>query len=310
MAPNPEVRMNFTDAFRFLPCLLLALSAHAGTGGSLVGNGAGLAELEIAYAYSVGIPETISYCLNTGACELNDDEESSLRKIQEILERYPDANYKIHFLSEKELPGFFDTGVGEHHRIAKTDSKGHSVIFINRDALYDAEGRATVDMPLAASILVHELGHQIGIGDHTWLDALGSKVRAFLSRTKSQVVHPGENLAMTLYSSRIVSALGFFVENETSSLDLSSRVTAALVCPRNTKPTGTLIQNPHWEWRKSEPWSPREFVAFVRYHCADAVGGLSSHLLEISIAVAPQAASGKAPLSYENVHVTILRARI
>jgi hypothetical protein len=145
--------------------LLLSMNAQAETkpnnGGNLVGNGAGLAKMELHYAYQ-RLPEAIDRCLEFAACSLNATEARLLSGIQTILREFPDPSDKIHVLSERDLPGFFSTGDNEHHRIAKTDRRTRSIIFVNRDALYNAQGRPVIDLPRAISVLVHELGHQAG----------------------------------------------------------------------------------------------------------------------------------------------------
>src|SRR5690606_17114972 len=92
--------------------LCLAPQAMAASGGSLVGNGAGLAEIEITYTYAVRLPEAISDCLTYRNCGLDAREESVLNEIVGIINTQPDPERKLSFLSETEAPGFFSTGEG------------------------------------------------------------------------------------------------------------------------------------------------------------------------------------------------------
>ncbi len=286
-----------------LICFLSLLPQAFAGGGSLVGNGAGLAELEITYAY-IRLPEMIRSCFENKDCNLNGGEEEVLRRELAVLKAYPNPVLKVQFVSETEKPGFFDTGVNEFHRIAKTEMRDNSVIFINRDALY-RNGKAVVDMPTGVSILIHELGHQVGIPDHTWLDTLGGKIRATLEKTKLKVDHPQTAITMDIYNG--IHSFGFFVYNPESSVDLTSRAESAIACPKNTKLSEAAILNPHWD--SAPTWSIYQFSAFVRYACHSPRGEMEKLLVEISFYIPADAAEGKVPMTQESISFTVLQVR-
>jgi hypothetical protein len=284
-----------------------ALEAHASnSGGSLVGNGAGLAELEITYAYT-RLPESIRRCFSDDACDakLSDRERDILKQIRVQVLSQNDAEQKIHYVSEKELPGFFTTGEGEFHRIAKTDTRTYSIIFINTDAIY-GNGKALVDAPLATSLLIHELGHQLGVADHTWLNILGSKVRAAIENTKTTVEYPrNNNLTMTVYSG--ANSIRLFLNNALSSVDLTNRVEAALVCPEETSLVKAFVINPHWNL--AQHTIPYQFNAFVRYQCVSSTGLFYSLLVDVTFNIPMLAAESKEKLAAQKIGFLFLKSK-
>jgi hypothetical protein len=91
--------MKFSIKLAMIWTVCLAPAAFAAnTGGSLVGNGAGLAELEITYAYTVRLPSAITYCLNLPSeCNLDVRDEHALRLISDILSAQPNPEHKLHY---------------------------------------------------------------------------------------------------------------------------------------------------------------------------------------------------------------------
>src|SRR5690348_15162867 len=109
--------------------LVVAFSCVPAFGGILVGNGAGIVEQNIVYAYD-SLPQAIQSCLNLReACDGNPDDIQTLLKIQAIAERNPPTSDRVRFASEKARPGFFDTEVGQAFRLAKTGLSPEAPIF-------------------------------------------------------------------------------------------------------------------------------------------------------------------------------------
>lgn len=150
------------------------------SGGTVVGNGAGIVESNFQLAYTA-LSNLISLCIENPYCGINSDDNAIFRKIQVIAIENQKKADRLIFLSEREHPGFFNTGSSEHHRIAKTSLESPGPIYINTDMLYDSFGRAVLDFRGAIRILVHELGHQAGNPDHAKLDILGSSIEHFAS---------------------------------------------------------------------------------------------------------------------------------
>lgn len=173
----------------FIQLLLILPFAAWGRGGSVIGNGAGLAENNFQYAYQ-SLPRFIENCLKSALCQVNSVERSLLAKISSAAQINLRRDDRLIFISEKEQPDFFTTGVSEENRIAKTELQIDTPIYINLDLLYTQSGSINLDIPTMQSILVHELGHQVGVTSHTKLDILGSKIKKFILENWQVVTLP------------------------------------------------------------------------------------------------------------------------
>ncbi len=165
----------------FLLASFLSLAVLARGGGSVVGNGAGLVENNFQYAYST-LGTLVRNCLQAQDCGMTEKESRILQSMQMVLSVNSSRSDRLVFVSEKENPGFFETGPGQRHRVAKTGLTAQTQIFINVDALYADNGKPLLDLPTIISILAHEVGHQAGEENHAILDILGSKLRQSLER--------------------------------------------------------------------------------------------------------------------------------
>lgn len=170
---------------------LIAASMNALAGGSLIGNGAGLVENNFQYVYS-SLPTVYSNCLSNNSCGLSESEMVLVQKILNVIELNKDNSKRLQFVQESDVHGFFTTGVGEKHRIAKTGLTAEDPIYINVNQLYDSNGRAALDFGTIVSILTHELGHQAGETDHARLDILGTKFKkVFTQKITNHVTNFG-----------------------------------------------------------------------------------------------------------------------
>lgn len=155
------------------------LSVTGSAGGSLVGNGAGIVEHNIIYVYN-SLPKTIDACLNLPtACMVSDDGRELLKSVRNLIIQHPASTERILFQSEQSSPGFFETGLGQAHRLAKTGNSPTDPIYWNLDLLYNVDGTPALDIPTISAIWIHEIGHQLKIQNHQYLDQIASSVRFF-----------------------------------------------------------------------------------------------------------------------------------
>lgn len=247
-----------------LACGASAFARSGGEGGGLVGNGAGLAEAEVVYAYE-RLASSIDYCLNMGQCALLPDERVLLMRIREHVATLPPAYDKLAFYSEKQLPGFFNTE-GDSDRVAKTElGRVNGLIYFNTDALYE-RGMVRVDLPVATSILVHELGHQIGEASHAKLDTLGGRVRFGLERRIDSKTHPEADFTYrVLLGSNATQPSNVFLRMGQKSFDLTKAILAALQCPAGALPMSMQLENTHWILE--EPADAARFGGYLRIYC-------------------------------------------
>lgn len=159
-------------------------------GGDIIGNGGGLGEQNFIYALSqvAGfIRETLAAGLVQGP------DAAALARIAWHAQTQGERAGELIFISGKAVPGLFDSPMDPEVRMAKTALSPEAPILINLDMIYQrAYGKLEI-MPFTVMVasLVHELGHQIGIQDHSYLDYLGARVRRLLEREQNRV---GRNL--------------------------------------------------------------------------------------------------------------------
>jgi hypothetical protein len=239
--------------FGLVTTLLIGLhsaSFAAVGGGGEVGNGGGIAEKNITFAY-INLSSYIDICLASASCQLSAQELPVLQAIRGGLsDEYLDQN-QIIFSSETAQPGFFflDGAI----RVARTGSTVGSAIYYNRDLLYPVGPSGNItpfSVADAVGSLVHEMGHHHGIADHTFLDLLGSKVEKLMLGqihsidSNSQIRFSVETID---FSGASVSQLIVF-DSETVT-DLTGRLKTALrgVCPDTAPMSAANIANLHWK---------------------------------------------------------------
>lgn len=228
----------------------MEFSTSALGGGSLIGNGAGITEQNIIYAYNA-LPTAIENCLNPpDICGLSTADAQVLTNIRAIAIQNAPTPDRVRYASETASPGFFDTEVGQAYRLAKTGLTPSAQIYWNTDQLYTTEGKPALDIPAISAIWVHELGHQTGILDHEYLDLLGSKVRLLLEKNLNRLAYQGQNLNANLEIVDNVGADGtadLYLMDGFHSFNLDPFVTQAARCSGADETVlGWSLENEHW----------------------------------------------------------------
>lgn len=277
-----------------LSALLFCFSLSAGN----EKGGAGIAENNLLFAYW-NLENYITLCQASAGCQLTEGESKTLGQIKANLAEERKTKDPLVFKSEGKEPGFFL--IEGLVRIAKTGYRVGDVIHVNTDLLYPpvtvnmvgvpAYGRP-FDLPNAVSLLVHELGHHLGIKDHASLDLLGSKVQTIM-RTTTQEVDGGpeeRHLIATAINFGGVSFADLIVRDERHLHSLTAQLREGLKCPEGKGPLGGFwIWNLHWgRYRFS---GPNHFIrplrARAQLYCGTAPHGESSSTefeLELSAA--------------------------
>jgi len=248
----------------------LLFSIFVLAGGSLVGNGSGVSEQNIIFAYSALI-DSIDQCISGPNCGLTDLELTQLQKIRAVRLANASRSNVIQFVSESQSPEFFELSVIEQHRIAKTGLTSDSPIYFNSDVLYLSDGVAEIDFPLATAILIHEVGHQAGNPDHAFLDGIGAKIRYAL--TSKQVTYnlsvdsDRNSIQIFNYGSLTIRSQAFLTTSK-AKVSLGHRIGGALNCSSpDARIAGFEVWNGHWE---SAGQSGYRFTAWVRFSCLSA----------------------------------------
>lgn len=154
-------------------------------GGDIIGNGGGIAEIRLHQIFE-RLPRLLRGCLTLTQCELATSERAKLAAIVQVAKDNRDLPYRLIFVSGKEYPLFFSSPDLKVIRTAKTGFTSRLPIFVNRDHLY-RHGVPSLETDEMLSLLVHELGHQVGIREHNKLDQLGGRVSQFVMNGSSHI---------------------------------------------------------------------------------------------------------------------------
>ena len=131
----------------------------------------------------------IPSCLESTECDLKPDErevlEQELRDLKQNL-----ALSKIQFVHGSERPDLFRSPETPAHRLSVTGDHIGTPIYFDIDALAHLAGSAAgFDVSQAVGILVHELGHHLGLHDTETrlLDRVGSRLRLFTASNQAHL---------------------------------------------------------------------------------------------------------------------------
>lgn len=225
---------NFSDS---------ALAAFSGA--DIVGNGGGYIEQNFKYVYQ-GLDRTISQCLSVPFCAGTKEDQEILRAIRDIILEHRDDKNRVVFLKDTDFDHFFNTELDPGERIAKTGFSPEFPIFINLSLV--EEMKIGKDLSLILGILAHEIGHQVGISSHAYLDSLASKLRSVFYENTLTIEMDQVSLPMKFM---VFKARQNFAHDETllsaeGQLVRMPRLALQYLCARKADLIGTTISNPHW----------------------------------------------------------------
>lgn len=238
-------------AVTILLCLFILQSVIAKEtgGGVIVGNGAGVVEANFQHAYQVLDQLIPAYNENS---EVNSESEKILlQKIHRIIQDNLHNRDRFRFLSESMHPGFFDTGLSELSRIAKTGDRPGDVIYINSDLLYK-DKKPALTFKQIVSLVFHEVGHQTGELNHQLLDSIGADIASYLDvQTHHYQYKEKENHAIfsiTNFSTQQNKMPILFLNWKNEKVhNLSSAVWAGFDCPPKQTVSAEL-SNGHFQF--------------------------------------------------------------
>jgi hypothetical protein len=258
MKSNLQLRFKHMTSKILLQAVMTVVAAGAvilqnakAEAGVLFLNGDGIVEQNIFFAYN-SVPKAIENCIAVSeACGLSVSDIVVLQKIKAVAEAYKATPERIIFTSDSVRPGFFETGLGQAHRVAATTNSPGAAIYFNSAQFYSSDGTPALDLPLLVSILVHELGHQTGVADHAYLDFLGGRLRGMLSAGSLSLPYPYglQNLkiiGINYINAGLPSDI-YFVDSLRSS-SMTSILGKVARCPLATdRLIGWNLQNAHWD---------------------------------------------------------------
>lgn len=144
------------------------------SGADIVGNGGGIAEQNMSFVYR-NLDKTVSYCINLPNCGEGADKVAVLKLIRNTILEKRDAPSRLVFLTSDHFNGLLSQTADYDERVAKTGFSADFPIFFNLAEIQ--ENQLSSDLSAMVGILVHEVGHQVGVASHSFLDELAAEVR-------------------------------------------------------------------------------------------------------------------------------------
>jgi len=220
-------------------------------GGDVVGNGGGSLE-HFAYYFFYGLPELIESSLAQTVIFFDRKERLLLNGIRYAMSEMTKEG-KLVFAKGSEYESFFySPELDRAPRMAKTGFSIDYPIYINVDQAY---AMANTNPRYWIALLIHELGHQIGFADHTYLDQLGNKVLSattFDTDTISVSIPGNKEIKLTVqnYSHRRgISDLYLTLDNRIMSVQQWKSTTRLKNICKGMSFHDAKIENLHWESR-------------------------------------------------------------
>ncbi|OUR98465.1 hypothetical protein A9Q84_03380 [Halobacteriovorax marinus] len=241
--------------------------------GDIVGNGGGLLEQNFMLAYH-SLQASIENCLTNVDCFTSRDQKMVLKEINQLIIKKIDQTNPIIFLKNKDANGFFLDEFDMTERMAKTGYSEKHPIFINLDIAKEIKN----DIPSMLGILIHELGHQIGIANHSFLDSLGAKVRRIWSSnwTVSDIKIGPLKLSTRLFSNKsnfINAKLSYEFDGQIKSIN--SQIFDSISCPTGEQLYGFYLTNGHWQrLQESGRRTMAKMTFWLDVYCQNLYGDL------------------------------------
>jgi hypothetical protein len=246
-----------------------------------VGQGAGISENNIAFAYTY-LESYLRLCQAMTDCLQTDDQKKVLAEILDGMKQERALNpNQIGFKSQAKDGIFLIDG---KVRIAMTYADSGAPIYFNLDQLYTKDGNGDVQglsIQTAVALLVHEYGHHHGITDHDWLDILGQRVgHAMSPRVYSGILNPdranvgyssvyfdGESQAM--YTQTVVT-------DGPNMYDLTPSIKARFKCPNYNNTPAVLTGLGLFGFTFTYPYNPKpSLVAYAKPYCRVIKNGVA-----------------------------------
>lgn len=190
--------------------LLTVLPAISWARGGETQNGAGAAEQNFAYALTLLKP-LYQQCLATESCLRMPAQKAILQTIYENMDEDLKNGSPLRFIPGDPKKFKIDGQI----RIAYTDIKVGSLIFINQDLIYSQKNGKVIPYTVseAIAVLTHEFGHHVPVlGNHEFLDSVGANVRAFFEQERQIITR--EKFLDNLSSDTIISLSALHSVNE------------------------------------------------------------------------------------------------
>lgn len=239
---SPEQKAELNQKFQ-----KISLSALKASGGAdIVGNGGGAVEQAGIYIYR-SLDRYITHCLNSKSCVNESEKREILKQIRDVILENRDLKDRIVFLSGNDFRNYMQDVLDPEVRVAKTGFSPEFPIFINVEEAYSYPKESLYASFVA--LFVHEIGHQVGVASHSYLDELATHVRAVMELNTSELTYEILNgeFTFTLFSnSGSYDFPQYILAHNNIKVEAPSLI-ENYKCPNGDKLVGASLENPHWE---------------------------------------------------------------
>lgn len=234
---------------RFQKISLAALKASGGA--DIVGNGGGAVEQAGIYIYR-SLDRYITQCLNSKNCVTTEEGRAILKQIRDVILDNRDEKARVVFLTGNDFNKYMQDDLDPETRVAKTGFSPEFPIFINVEEAYTYPKESLYSSFVA--LFVHEIGHQVGVASHSYLDELAAHVRDVMEANTSELTYEVLNGAFTftLFSSNgNYEFPQYILTHNKTKIEVPSLV-ENYKCSNGDKLVGASLDNPHWEKGRTE----------------------------------------------------------
>ena len=207
----------------------------------------------------------------------NECKNSEIRPVAEkLLQQMPAAPARLRFVSEKQNPNLFRSDTNEEHRIAVTEAKPGSDIYINTDLM------DRLDHSRWIGLLVHEAVHHLGLPDDSTRlpDRVGAAVAVHAmahweTATMAEFGHP--STALIFFNDPAMDRpTRILIHTSKYTLDQNATPNPRVpICGASEKFIGQAISSPLWRVRRlrgDKKLATVSASARVHSRCRNAAG--------------------------------------
>lgn len=238
----PELRLERNREFRGLS----EIGMEHASGSDIIGNGTGVAEQNIQYMLRK-LDRHLANCLNDRSCLESSEDKTVLKAILKLAMSKRSAQNAVVYLDEAGFDKVFG-GFGDlDQRVAKTGFDPEFPVFINVTEIY--ENGLESDLSFILGLLVHELGHQLGIASHTYLDKISAAARASFDKLSKIYSFEDQGLSVELihFTSQDTVGFDYGVLRVNDSQNFFSVEISERICPAGARLTGLGWSNLHFD---------------------------------------------------------------
>lgn len=265
-------------------------SIVAQSGGSFVGNGAGVMENRFQYGY-MSLSKVLMNCLINNDCGLTSEERKIAEAVSQVVLQNISNPNKFTFVTDKQFSELVNLPMNEPHRIAVTGLTPDDPIYINVDLLYDLSGKAQLEYGAVVALIFHEVGHQTGEISHQLLDVIGTKIRLKLEEEvlvyKFELVNLEKiEVVMNNYSSPNKFAEIRISRNDSSMSSVGAQISKSFKCnDKKAKVTAYEFYNGYFTPMFKGLRATFNFIANI--HCVQANGKLNIERKNVKFDIRP-----------------------